>query len=132
MTQEQSALYMEATLPPELYHNFALLQRADRLTFEGKTEVLSYFVDKMKSDVMTHLVDNGTAIEGMSEEHRQDFYSMLDELVNSCSNALFTLHQREADREQGKLVKDSPMFQEAIQKVQLLSDNMNLIDSQRL
>ena len=34
MTQEDSVMYMEATLPPELYNNFVLLQRADRLPFE--------------------------------------------------------------------------------------------------
>jgi len=58
---------MGESLPAELMEKFGLLQVFDQLTFEEKSEALSYFVDKMKADVIAALVDKTDALEKMDE-----------------------------------------------------------------
>ena len=129
--QNEGEVATKADFPPEAMKRFALLEKFEEMPFEKKQELLSYFVDRLKADVLAHLATQPGALETMTEYDRESFYFSLDDLVSQFSNELFLLNQQKADQEQGKLVKESPTFKKTVKDLEAYMENFDLLQNQR-
>lgn len=125
--QNEGEVATKADFPPEAMKRFALLEKFEEMPFEKKQELLSYFVDRLKADVLAHLATQPGALETMTEYDRESFYFSLDDLVSQFSNELFLLNQQKADQEQGKLVKESPTFKKTVKDLEAYMENFDLL-----
>ena len=121
-TEETSKMKFKSQLSDELLQKFEELQ-ADKMSFAQKTELLSWFVDSMRTEVHQYF-DETNLFNAMTGEERIELCAELDKIHETCADLLFEMTNKRA---KGKLVEHNKRFTEIAESVQNFKKRINLV-----
>jgi len=110
-----------AQLPEDIQAKFEKL--GSPLDFHAKSELLTWFVDSMSSEVLNHFETSGLYNE-MTEPARLQLIEQVEALQTRCRSALFDLHKSNTN---GTLVQDTEFLTAMKEDIQQLRERVDLI-----
>ena len=124
-TSERSAMPFKSELSEELLQKFDQLKQ-DNMSYAQKTDLLSWFVDSMRTEVHKYF-DETNLFNAMTGEERIQLCADLDAIHQDCADLLFDMSNKKA---KGKHVENTKRYSEMIEAILNFKDRINLIQTQ--
>jgi hypothetical protein len=68
------------------------MNKEKSLDFHQRSELLSWFVDSMRSEVLNHF-ETENLLQDMENSEKMKLYSTIDQIVEKSRTTLFEMHQ---------------------------------------
>lgn len=112
-------------LPIEIQDKFALLESV--LDYKSKSDLLSWFVDSMRVQVLNHFDKEGT-LKDMPDNEKMKLFSQIDAVQKNCKKELANLH---IANKNGTLVEDSPVLASLRGEINALKSKIDIIQIEK-
>jgi hypothetical protein len=121
-TSERSAMPFKSQLSEELLQKFDELKQ-ENMSYAQKTDLLSWFVDSMRTEVHKFF-DETNLFNAMTGEERIQLCADLDVIHQDCADLLFDMSNKRA---KGKHVEHTKRYTEMIETISNFKDRINLM-----
>lgn len=91
--------------------------------FQEKSDLLSWFVDSMRTQVISHLEEK-EVLQAMDEDQKLDLIQELDDLHKKCADQLFEMHQTNA---KGELVQQNQYLKGLFKEIQDFKEKIDIV-----